>query len=72
MIPPLPPPPPQKKNVSGDVFAAVAVFVAYKLAIIINAVLNKGIFKISFVARRCTFSTRFSKPMDCGDHTWVA
>ena len=22
-------------------------------------------------ARRCTFSTRFSKPFGCGDHTWV-
>ena len=33
---------------------------------------QKGSFKISFVAQRYTFSTRFSKPMDCGDHTWVA
>ena len=27
---------------------------------------------ISFVARRCTFSTCFSKPMECGYHSWVA
>lgn len=30
---------------------------------------RKGSFKISFVAQRCMFSTRFRKPIDCGDHT---
>ena len=29
---------------------------------------GREIFKISFAARRCTFSTRFSKLIDCGDH----
>ena len=29
---------------------------------------GREIFKISFVAWRCTFSTRLSKSVDCGDH----